>query len=394
MLLRSISESLKKTPGGAPGEEKKVEYIELIYDLIFVYLIGRNNSLLHYLEDGFISPSLFGTYVLTTLAVLQIWYYTTLYINRYCKNDVLEYLCIFVNMYLLYYMADGTNPNWEAFYLRYNIAWGLINLNLALQYFLRLKMQGGNAPWEEAHIKAHIKIILTQAAIIFASIPIFLKTGLPLSPLSILFGMVSGILSRRSNMLVSVDFAHLTERVMLYVVFTFGEMIIAISGYFGGENALNLSTVYFSLMSFLIVVGLFMCYGYNYDHIIDREMANNGNLYMLLHIFLITALSLITTGLEFMPEHEVAVIPKNIFIVSAFILYFVFLFLTWIFSKARGTMNIRFFPKLIILSIAFVILSALSYRNGYISIFVSAAYVWSVYWLVYRFGQINRAALD
>lgn len=28
-------------------EEKKVEYIELIYDLIFVYIIGRNNSLLH-----------------------------------------------------------------------------------------------------------------------------------------------------------------------------------------------------------------------------------------------------------------------------------------------------------------------------------------------------------
>ncbi len=27
-------------------DEKKVEYIELIYDLIFVYLIGRNNSLL------------------------------------------------------------------------------------------------------------------------------------------------------------------------------------------------------------------------------------------------------------------------------------------------------------------------------------------------------------
>ena len=26
-------------------KEKKVEYIELIYDLIFVYIIGRNNQL-------------------------------------------------------------------------------------------------------------------------------------------------------------------------------------------------------------------------------------------------------------------------------------------------------------------------------------------------------------
>ena len=36
-------------------EEKKVEYIELIYDLIFVYIIGRNNSLISSVEHGFIS---------------------------------------------------------------------------------------------------------------------------------------------------------------------------------------------------------------------------------------------------------------------------------------------------------------------------------------------------
>ena len=40
-------------------EEKKVEYLELIYDLIFVYIIGRNNSLLHHMTDGFIQPKMF-----------------------------------------------------------------------------------------------------------------------------------------------------------------------------------------------------------------------------------------------------------------------------------------------------------------------------------------------
>ena len=37
-------------------EEKKVEYIELIYDLIFVYMIGRNSNLVHTIHDGFIDP--------------------------------------------------------------------------------------------------------------------------------------------------------------------------------------------------------------------------------------------------------------------------------------------------------------------------------------------------
>ena len=37
-------------------KEKKVEYVELIYDLIFVYIIGRNNSLLHNIKNGFTDP--------------------------------------------------------------------------------------------------------------------------------------------------------------------------------------------------------------------------------------------------------------------------------------------------------------------------------------------------
>ena len=87
-------------------QEKKVEYIELIYDLIFVYIIGRNNHLLHIMENGFISGSAFLTYMVTTLIILQIWYYTTLFVNRYGENDKQMYMGIFVNMYLLYFIAS------------------------------------------------------------------------------------------------------------------------------------------------------------------------------------------------------------------------------------------------------------------------------------------------
>ena len=69
-------------------EEKKVEYIELIYDLIFVYIIGRNNSLIHPTDGGFIPLAPYLTYLLTTLAALHIWYLTTLFINRYGSKSV------------------------------------------------------------------------------------------------------------------------------------------------------------------------------------------------------------------------------------------------------------------------------------------------------------------
>ena len=49
------------------SEEKKVEYVELVYDLIFVYIIGRNNLILHNTEGGFVSVTTFLAYVLSSL---------------------------------------------------------------------------------------------------------------------------------------------------------------------------------------------------------------------------------------------------------------------------------------------------------------------------------------
>lgn len=369
--------------------EKKVEYIELIYDLIFVYIIGRNNSLLHHVENGFVKPGVFVTYILSTLVVLQIWYYTTLFVNRYGENNRTLYIGIFINMYLLYYMADGTRVQWQNFYTRYNVAWCLILLNLTFLYYKKYRENSKIMPWENTQIKFNMLVLLIQAALILISLPLYYLTDFPFAPIAMGFGIMMAIFGQKINSLVSVDFAHLTERVMLYVVFTFGEMIIGISGYF--EGSINITSIYFSLCAFLIVAGLFMSYGFVYDHIIDRELKTNGTGYMMIHIFLITALNNITIALEFMREGEVDAIPKNIFLVASFLVYFIFLFLTEQYAIVRCKGNRRFFGKLILCSFVFLILMVIFYQNSFVSIAVSVVYVYIIYLLIYIYWiKINK----
>ncbi|MBR1633506.1 MAG: low temperature requirement protein A [Lachnospiraceae bacterium] len=281
-------------------DEKKVEYIELIYDLIFVFIIGRNNNLLRVMKDGFIDPGAFLTYVLTALIVLQIWYATTLFVNRYGENDHLMHAAIFVNMYLLYFMARGIQPDWREEYYVFNGAWLLILLNIALLYLVQWKRTSVAKPWELEPIKMNLLSILLQGGIIVVSFPVFALTGFPLSPAAMVFGMVMTVAGNRANALMPVDFGHLTERVMLYVVFTFGKMIIGISGYF--EGGFNIRTIYFSLVGFLIVAGLFFSYGLLYDHFVDREAGTDSTWYVLVHVFLILSLNHITAAMEFMRE--------------------------------------------------------------------------------------------
>lgn len=365
-------------------EEKKVEYLELIYDLIFVYLIGRNNSLLHHVQDGFISGSMFLTYVICTLTIIQIWNFSTFYINRYGRNGLRDHVFLFVNMYLLYFMADGIRVHWQEYFDRYNTAWMLILVNISIQYFIERRNHKA-APWEVKQIEVTGTIILIEALIVAVSIPIFHVFGVTIAFAAVLFGIGATIFSGKVNDLVSVDFAHLSERAMLHVVFTFGEMIIAIAGYFEGDFSFN--TIYFSSMGFLIVVGLFLCYGTLYDHIIDREMSTRGTGYMMIHVFLIFALNNISTALELMREEEVELLPKTLFLVGSFLIYYVFLFMTERYAKERLHFTKKLWITLAAFAVGFVGLMLLFREMMYVNIAITVIYVFWVFSLLYRYGR-------
>lgn len=372
------------------GGEKKVEYIELIYDLIFVYLVGRNNALLHTIENGFFTASTYATYVVATLVILQVWYFSSLFINRYGTNGVADHVFLFINMYLLYYLADGTRLE-GGYYIRYNVAWGLILLNLSAQYFLKLRRSGGMMPWEDRHLKYHMRLLLLQSVLVFASIPLYNLTHITLSWVTLAVGFVAAALTARIDALMPVNFEHLTERVMLYIVFTFGEMVVAIAEYVEGDFGVN--TVYFSLMAFLIVGGLFLSYGVLYNHIIDRERSATGTAYMYIHIILVIALNNITVALEFMREPEVTDTAKNVFLVTSFLAYYIFLFFIGYFAREGYRAGVGYFAKLAALSVVFALAMALCYRNSWISIAASALYVYAMFgMIVWRWKTVEKQA--
>lgn len=366
--------------------EKKVEYVELIYDLIFVYMIGRNNQLLHTFENGFVALPAFLAYIYTTLAVIQIWNYTTYYINIYGRQGIRDHVFMFVNMFLLYFVGEGTRADWQGFHTQYHAAWALILVNIGIQYLLEFRNHNGESG-ERRQITRMAAILLAEALIIVSDIPLYRATGRSWTTFfAILFGMSAVILSGRRHSGGFVDFQHLSERAMLYVVFTFGEMIIAIASYF--EGSFSVRNTYFALMAFLIVVGLFLSYGIFYDHIIDREMQTSGLQYMLLHIFIIFAMNNITNGLEFMREEEINLMSKMSFLVLSFLLYFGVLFgLGSGYSKAVCRKYGRLPVKAFAAGAAFTVCMFLFSENMAVNIALTALFIFIVFAMIYRYGM-------
>ncbi len=368
------------------GEEKKVEYLELIYDLIFVYLIGRNNGILHHIEGGFVTFEAFLAYIMCTLAVIQIWSFTTVYINLHGRNSVRDHIFLFINMYLLYHLGNGIEAAWRDDFYEFNIAWILILMNIAIQYFLEARNQK-NMPWAISALKQQGLIIVAECVLIIVHIFIYYLTGVSIAYVPILFGIVISFFTGHIFSMFPVDFMHLTERIMLYVVFTFGEMIIAISSYFEGGFSAN--SMYFSITAFLIVVCLFLSYEIFYNMIVDREMISNGLVYMLVHVFLILSLNNISVALEFMQEEEVALLPKMLFISVSILVYYICLFILGRFARKKCVLNAKFFVTMAVISACFVVLVIVFRENMYVNIAVTTAYVLSVTIVLFRRGKYN-----
>ena len=367
-------------------KEKKVEYVELIYDLIFVYIIGRNNSLLHNIKNGFTDPLSFCAYILCTLAIIQIWNFSTYYINIYGRHSVREHIFLFFNMFMLYFMGEGTRTDWQGYHTMYHIAWAIILVNIGVQYLFELRTQKKSA--NKKQITRMMLILFLEAIFVCAAIAEynFTKTSW-MSFAAIIFGMCSVLFIGQKNSASFVDFPHLSERAMLYVVFTFGEMVIAVSNYFKDE--INLNNMYFAGMVFLIVVGLVLSYGIFYDHIINRETNTNGLLYMLMHIFIIFSLNNITNSLEFMRDEKIDLMPKILLLITSFIMFYVFLFALGTYAKLKCKLNIKFFLPVVCICCIFVALMFIFRENMHVNIAVSAVFVFSVSAIIFYFGKQN-----
>ena len=364
------------------NDDKKVEFIELIYDLIFVYLVGKNNAILHHVEGGFFTFSSFLFYLCSTLVVLQIWYFSSLYINRYGENSIREHVFLFINMYLLYFLADGIGSRNPGLFTQYSVCWSLILVNIAVQYFIQLNRLDGKNEFEATPIKAHMITLLIQAAIILIAIPVSRMTGSYISWIALVFGAVATFIGEQLDFLIPMDSEHLTERIMLYMVFTFGETILSISGFFA--DGFTFRSIYFSLSAFLIVAGLFLIYGLMYNRIIERDRYHIGMFYMLIHIGLILMLNNITVAMELMGDEHVILSKNLMFLTFSMILYYLFMYMLKFYSKRKYRMNLSYLSRTAVMSFVFAALMYVFHMNATVNIIISVVYVYSMLFMVMK----------
>ena len=304
-----------------------VSNIELFYDLIFAYCISVLTSLCAQAEGGFMSLGTWFIYMFSFLVILQVWFYSTLIMNHYGDRSLADNVCLFINMFLLYYMASSIQGEWKQTLFTFNVSWALILANLCVCCVIKL-LKYDNLSDEDILLLVGIAVMMAiqiVMALIAAFMP--LAVSVVISWIAMLLGANMWLLMRKLTG-KTVRFAHIAERCSLLVIVMFGQTVVSISSYISLTSSLL-----YPIFVFALVVGLFLIYIYEHDNMLDHQLITNGVGYMHLTLWLTIILGNLTVALAYMPMQNIDFLPKNIYLTTFLVLYLLTSFLLGHYNK-------------------------------------------------------------
>ena len=276
-------------------KEKKVELIELFYDLIYVYAISRLTLLIEEPERGVISLSGFFRYLVVCFVILQAWLYLTNYVNRYGRWKWYEYAFTAVNMTAAVYMANTISPQWSDMSLTFNLAMLVMLLCVAAMYFIQIRLN----EQDTGAARNMLTILAVDCTLYFAAFLASLlledRIVLWLDAAAVLVGAFLPFFIRGRFDISIISFPHLAERFELITIITFGEGIVGMTGFFDVHD--------FSLrpmLVFAVILALFGCYVTQIHYLCNHHRVARALRLMFSHYFIVIAVNLVTIAFHFL----------------------------------------------------------------------------------------------
>ncbi|MBR3225784.1 MAG: low temperature requirement protein A [Atopobiaceae bacterium] len=360
---------------------KGVSNLELFYDLIFVYGISVVTSLCHHIEGGFLDLGTWLIFLFSFLVILQIWFSTTLLMNRYGDRSVPECVGLFVNMFLLYFLANGVRTDWHETSLMFNLTWAGVLVNLAVQWLIKLRTYSNLDDTDRRIMRRSAVLLAIQASLALVAALLPYGPSEVMSWVTLLFGMVSW---RQTSYYRKKPgrFDHVAERCSLLTIIAFGEMIVGISAY-----VQNMSSVWYPIGVFTLVVGLFLIYIFEHDHMLDHHAKTDGLTYMFISSWLIVVIGNLTVAIEYMPVEAVDFMSKSAYLSACLVLYLLTSFLLGRYNKPEYRYSARYIVGRIAVCVLIVVVGLATSFDPVIGLGCHVLAVWAAFgyeWVLWR----------
>lgn len=356
-------------------KERKVENIELFYDLIFVYAISKVSGLIHHSHHGIVEPWAFINFVLASLVILQEWLYLTDYLNRFGTFNFRELVVMGINMTAAIYLSNSLLADWSQIYYPFTISMLVMSSSVGFLYHCQANKKGFGE--KEATIMRNILIVICSLLLI--CLFVYFHIVVILLIIINLLGAFLPVFFRTKFDNSITHFGHLKERFELLTILFFGEMIVSITKYFDIKN--------FTIFPFIALVTILSLFG-TYTFFINKMISHHhqktrGLILMHSHFSLLISLGIITSAWNLAGE-ETNKTFLVLFYILGYIGFYVTLFINGIYLEKENRLNKKEYLKISgILIISFALM--LIFRENFVIIeLLMLFFSLSILWIVYK----------
>ena len=248
------------------NQERKVTWLELFYDLVYVAtLIQLGNALS---ED--VSLAGFLRFVILFAPIWWAWTGITFYMNRFIVDDLWHRLLIYLQIVVIFTLGISLDGAFGNLTTQFAFSYAAIRLVQVILYVRTWKHAPATRPLTRRYVASYIAGI--SLWLISAFLPIPYATLLWLLALVIEIGVAVSPGTRKLVSLLPPDSEHMRERYGIFVIIVMGESFIKTITYAAG-TPLNLQMIGFSLISIFVVFAVWWLY---FSDIEDSEIKSKA----------------------------------------------------------------------------------------------------------------------
>ncbi|MGJ7913343.1 low temperature requirement protein A [Neobacillus sp. LXY-1] len=309
--------------------EKKVTWLELFCDLLYVAAISKSTNVLLNVDEGEILFVNLLKFNLIFIPVWWAWVGQTMFVNRFGKDKYHERFLLILQMVFVLILISSLSVDFDRYYIPFLVGYIGVRALTAIQYLL-VVIKGKNEQNTAAYFLATrfwIGIFISTCSIFFSSWFKYVVLYL-----GIIVDIFIPIIGRKYLRKHPVNSSHLFERFGLLTLILFGESIISILSVLHPEIG-SWKSIGYSVFSFSIIISLWWQYFDNLEKKIDKSVKTTGQIILYGHLFIYISLCMIAASIQLLFNKEMSYYFILNFIFCATFIYF--LSTTVVFHKYR-----------------------------------------------------------
>ncbi len=237
----------------AHGEERKVTWLELFYDLVYVATLIQLGNLLS--ED--ISVGGVMRFIILFVPIWWAWTGITFYMNRFVVDDVWHRSLIYLQIAAIAFLGISLEGAFGGLTTQFALSYAAIRLVQVVLYVRTWRYEPGTRPLTRRYVAGYL-----------IGIALWLVSAFLPMPYPVVFWLVAlaveigNAFTPRTRALVSLlppDSAHMRERYGIFVMIVLGESFIKTITNASGIH-ITIEIVAFSLLNIFVVFGLWWLY--------------------------------------------------------------------------------------------------------------------------------------